>query len=335
MKIEGPTSVLESEQRAGIGIIGCADIAVRRAIPAIRESPFRLSAIASRSAAKAEDAASRAGCAAVVGYERLLEMPEIEAVYIPLPNSEHARWARRALEAGKHVLIEKPAVSSRRTALELTELAESSGLAVMENFAFLRHPQHDRAQALVADGAIGELRSFTGSFGIPPTDPSGIKYQAELGGGSLWEVGCYPVRAAQAYLGASARVVGASLSHDTALGVDTSGSALLCDDAGATANCSFGLSHSYRSTYDVWGSEGRLILEWAFTPAHTARPVLRLQQRDVETTTTMPACDQFVGVFQTFHDAVLDPARRATHRQDMVRQATLMEQIKDHANGAA
>ncbi|MFZ3597792.1 Gfo/Idh/MocA family protein [Streptomyces sp. BH104] len=335
MKIEGPTSVLESEQRAGIGIIGCADIAVRRAIPAVRDSPFRLAAIASRSARKAEEAAARAGCEAVAGYERLLERPDIEAVYIPLPNSEHARWARRALDAGKHVLIEKPAVSTWRAARQLTELAEARGLAVMENFAFLRHPQHEQALGLVADGAIGELRSFTGAFGIPPTDPRGIKYQADLGGGALWEVGCYPVRAAQAHLGPSARVVGASLSHDNRLGVDISGSALLCDDAGVTANCSFGLSHSYRSTYDVWGSEGRLVLEWAFTPSNSARPVLRLQQRDVETKLIAPACDQFVGVFRTFHDAVRDPGQRATHRQDMLRQAALMEQIKEHANGDA
>ncbi|MER5950816.1 Gfo/Idh/MocA family oxidoreductase [Streptomyces sp. NPDC001904] len=327
MKIEEATSVLESEQRAGIGIIGCADIAVRRAVPAIRQSPFHLVAVASRSAAKAQEVAARAGCKAVAGYESLLESPEIAAVYIPLPNSEHARWARRALDAGKHVLIEKPAVSSRQVALELTELAAGSGLAVMENFAFLRHPQHDQAQALVADGAIGELRSFSGSFGIPPTDPGGIKYQAQLGGGSLWEVGCYPVRAAQAYLGDSARVLGASLSVDRRLGVDTSGSALLCDDAGVSAHCSFGLSHSYRSTYDVWGSEGRLVLEWAFTPSHSARPVLRLQQRDVETKILAPACDQFVNVFETFHDAVRDPGLRAVHRGDLVRQATLMEQV--------
>ncbi|MEV1026441.1 Gfo/Idh/MocA family oxidoreductase [Streptomyces sp. NPDC050264] len=333
MRIEELTPALESERRAGIGIIGCADIAVRRAIPAIRESPFHLVAVASRSAAKAAEVAARAGCKAVAGYERLLDAPEIDAVYIPLPNSEHAQWARRALEAGKHVLIEKPAVSSERSARELAALAEGGGLAVMENFAFLRHPQHDRAQALVADGAIGELRSFNGAFGIPPTDPSGIKYQAELGGGALWEVGCYPVRAAQAYLGDSARVLGASLTADPRLGVDTSGSALLRDDAGVSANCSFGLSHSYRSTYDVWGSEGRLVLEWAFTPSHSARPVLRLQQRDVETKILAPASDQFLGVFEAFHDAVRDPAKRAEHRHDLVRQAALMEQIHASASG--
>ncbi|MFJ5265751.1 Gfo/Idh/MocA family protein [Streptomyces sp. NPDC088387] len=331
MKIEALKPELEYEQRAGIGIMGCADIAVRRALPAIRRSPFKLAAVASRSHEKAARVAAADGATAVEGYKRLLEQPGVDAVYIPLPNSEHAVWARRALEAGKHVLIEKPAVSSEDSARQLVALAQARGLALMENFAFLRHPQHAQAQALIADGAIGRLRAYNGSFGIPPTDPGGIKYQADLGGGALWEVGCYPVRAAQAYLAPDARVLGAGLTFDPALGVDVSGSALLQDGDGVSAHCSFGLSHGYRSTYEVWGSAGRLVLEWAFTPSHSARPVLRLQQKDRETSMLAPAADQFLGVFDAFHEAVRDPAARAVHREDLVRQATLMAAIRSHA----
>lgn len=333
MEIEDLTPVLESEHRAGIGIIGCADIAVRRAVPAIRRSPFRLVAVASRSLGKAEAVAAAAGCDAVEGYERLLELPGLDAVYIPLPNSEHAKWAQRALEAGKHVLLEKPAVPAEESARDLVALAGERGLVIMENFAFLRHPQHELAQSLVADGAIGEVRAYNGAFGIPPTDPRGIKYQADLGGGALWEVGCYPVRAAQEYLGPSARVLGARLRFDPELGVDVCGVALLGDDDGVTANCSFGLSHGYRSTYDLWGSEGRLVLEWAFTPSHSTRPVLHLQQKDRETRILAPASDQFLGVFTAFHDAVRDPAARAAHHHELVRQAGLMARIRAHALG--
>ncbi|MFJ6466060.1 Gfo/Idh/MocA family protein [Streptomyces sp. NPDC091387] len=331
MNIEDLTPGQESERRAGIGIIGCADIAVRRAIPAIRQSPFDLVAVASRSLAKAESVAAGTGCAAVEGYEALLRMPGVDAVYVPLPNSEHAEWARRALEAGKHVLIEKPAVQSAGAARGLVELAEERGLLVMENFAFLRHPQHDRAQDLLAEGAIGELRSFNGVFGIPPTDPTGIKYQAELGGGALWEVGCYPVRAAQEYLGEATEVLGAALEFDAKPGVDVSGVVLLRDGAGVSANCSFGLSHSYRSTYDLWGSEGRLTLEWAFTPSRDARPVLRLEQRDRETRIIAPASDQFLGVFGAFHAAIRDVSARPAHHRELVRQAGLMARIRAHA----
>ncbi|MCX4527191.1 MULTISPECIES: Gfo/Idh/MocA family protein [unclassified Streptomyces] len=334
MKNEDLAPVHESERRTRIGVIGCADIAVRRALPAIRESAFDLVAVASRSQEKAKGVAAAFDCEAVAGYDRLLDMPDVDAVYIPLPNSEHAEWANRALSAGKHVLIEKPAVPSEETARALVALAEERGLLIMENFAFLRHPQHDLARSLLADGAIGELRAFNGSFGIPPTDPQGIKYQADLGGGALWEVGCYPVRAAQEYLGAATRVLGAGLEFDAELGVDVSGAALLRDGAGVTANCSFGLSHSYRSTYDLWGSEGRLILEWAFTPSRDARPLLRLQQKDRETTILAPASDQFFGVFSAFHDAIRDPAARRVHHRQLVRQATLMARIRARADSA-
>ncbi|MFJ9822156.1 Gfo/Idh/MocA family protein [Streptomyces sp. NPDC101151] len=318
-------------QGSGIGVLGCADIAVRRALPAIQESPFRLVAVASRSQEKAERVAGSFGCEPVVGYERLLERPDIAAVYIPLPNSEHAEWARRALNSGKHVLIEKPAVTTAGAARDLVSLAEDLGLLVMENFAFLQHPQHDQARSLVNSGCIGEIRSYSGTFGIPPTDRQGIRYQPDLCGGSLWELGCYPVRAAQEYLESPVQILGAGLDFDPKLGVDIAGAALLRDGRGVTAHCSFGLSHSYRSTYDIWGSEGRLVLDWAFTPSRDARPVLRLQQKDRETKYVIAASDQFVGVFNAFSDAIGDPRSRPAHHRAMVRQAEILTQIRSHA----
>jgi dTDP-3,4-didehydro-2,6-dideoxy-alpha-D-glucose 3-reductase len=316
---------------AGIGVMGCADIAVRRALPAIQESPFHLVAVASRAEEKAVRVAARFGCKAVTGYGRLLEMSDVDAVYIPLPNSEHAQWARRALQAGKHVLIEKPAVTHADAAHGLVALAEERGLLVMENFAFLQHPQHEQARSLVSSGCIGEVRSYSGAFGIPPADPRGIRYQADLCGGALWEVGCYPVRAAQEYLEPPVQVLGASLEFDPDLGVDVAGVALLRDSHGATAHCSFGFVHSYRSTFDIWGSEGRLVLDWAFTPSRDARPVLRLQQKDRETRYVAAASDQFVGVFTAFFNAICDPPSRPAHHGTLVRQAELMAQIRSHA----
>lgn len=314
-------------QGVGLGILGCADIAVRRALPAIQETPFHLIAVASRTQEKAARVAARFGCKAVAGYERILEMSDIDAVYIPLPNNEHAEWARRALNAGKHVLVEKPAVTTADTARDLVSLADERGLLVMENFAFLHHPQHQQARSLLNDGAIGEIRSFSGTFGIPMADRGMIRYQPDLGGGSLWEVGCYPVRAAQSYLQAPVQVLGASLQFDAELGVDMAGVALLRDSRGVTAHCAFGFDHGYRSTYDIWGSEGRLVLEWAFTPSRDARPVLRLQQRDRETRIVTVASDQFIGVFTAFFDAVRDPRARPAHHRALVQQGEIMAQI--------
>jgi NDP-hexose-3-ketoreductase len=314
--------------RVGIGVLGCADIAVRRALPAIQESPFQLVAVASRTAEKAAQAAARFGGEAVPGYARLLELPAVDAVYIPLPNSEHAEWARRALRAGKHVLVEKPAVTTADAARELVKLAEDGGLLVMENFAFLHHPQQEQARSLLDNGEIGEIRSFNGSFGIPLGGLQKIRYQAALDGGALWEVGCYPVRAAQQYLRGPVQVAGASLQFDAELGVDIGGAALLRDGNGVTAHCAFGLGHGYRSTYDIWGSAGRLVLDWAFTPSRDARPALRLQQQDRETQYVAPASDQFVGVFNAFFNALLDPRSRAAQHRDLLAQADLLAQIR-------
>lgn len=317
--------------RTGIGVLGCADIAVRRALPAIKESPCHLVAVASRSPEKAARVAARFDCKAVSGYARILEMSDVDAVYIPLPNSEHAQWAHRALSAGKHVLIEKPAVTTADAARALVSLAEEHGLVVMENFAFLHHPQYEQARSLVSSGCIGEIRSFSGAFGIPPADYAGIKYQPDLCGGSLWEVGCYPVRAAQEYLEPPLQVLGASLEFDSERSVDIAGATLLRDGRGVVAHCSFGFVHSYRSTYDIWGSAGRLVLDWAFTPSRDARPVLRLQQKDRETRYVAAAADQFVGVMTAFCDAARDPRSRPAHHRALVRQAELMAQIRSRA----
>jgi NDP-hexose-3-ketoreductase len=311
--------------------MGCADIAVRRALPAIVSSPFRLAAVASRSRGKAEGVASRFDCVAVEGYETLLGMPDVDAVYIPLPNNVHATWARRALQAGKHVLIEKPAVLEAGVAAELAALAAARDLAVMENFAFLQHPQHELARSLVAAGEVGVIRSFSGAFGIPPTTTDGIRYRPELGGGALSEVGCYPIRAAQTFLEPTIEVLGAVLEFDRSLGVDVAGSAQLRGANGVIGLCTFGLVHSYRSTYDVWGSRGRLVLEWAFTPSREARPVLRLQQQDRETRFTATAFDQFIGTMGAFHEAIVDKATRGRHRRDLVEQSELLARVRARA----
>jgi NDP-hexose-3-ketoreductase len=144
-------------------------------------------------------------------------------------------------------------------------------------------------------------------------------------------VGCYPVRAAQEYLDGPVRVLGASLEFDPKLGVDMAGVALLRGSNGVTAHCAFGLIHHYRSTYNIWGSEGRLVLDWAFTPARDARPVLRLQQRDRETRYVAQASDQFVGVITAFFDAIHDPRLRPTQHRALVQQAEIMAQIRSRA----
>lgn len=185
-----------------IGVTGCADIARRRMLPAFAAAPgTEVAAVASRDPATAAAVADGYGCAAVTGYEALLEHPGVDAVYLPLPVSLHARWVERALYAGKHVLGEKPLTSSLRQTSDLVALARSLGLVLMENITFPHHSQHAAVRALVAGGAIGEPRTVTTAFAIPPLPPGNIRYRRDLDGGSLLDVGVHPLRAAQFFLG--------------------------------------------------------------------------------------------------------------------------------------
>jgi hypothetical protein len=155
-----------------------------------------------------------------------------------------------------------------------------------------------------------------------------------LAGGALRETGCYTVRAAQMFLAEDVKVLGARLRHGPGSGVDVSGSALLADGAGLTAQCDFGLDHAYRNTYAIWGSEGRLEVDRAFTPPPETRPVLRLERADVREERLLPADDQFLGVVTRFALACADPAAREEHGAAIVRQAALLESIVAQAGAA-
>ncbi|MET8005479.1 Gfo/Idh/MocA family protein [Nonomuraea glycinis] len=311
----------------GMGVLGCADIAWRRTIPAMAAGGARLVAVASRSEDKARRFAGRFACQAVRGYERLLERPDVAAVYIPLPNALHARWTEAALLAGKHVLVEKSFTADTATARRLTELAAARGLLLMENFAFLHHSQHATARRLVLEGAIGTPRQITADFAIPPGTLSALRYRAGLGGGALLENGTYTVRAARLFLGPDPVVAGGMLWRDAADGVDLGGGVLLHDARGVTAHCSFGFAHMYRCAYSVWGSAGRLTLEWAFTPPPAARPVLTLERQDHREEHVLSADDQFANMVRRFVEDTQRPETHRGHAADIERQARLLDAV--------
>ncbi|GAA0896673.1 MULTISPECIES: Gfo/Idh/MocA family protein [Streptomyces violaceusniger group] len=306
-----------------IGVLGCAGIARRRMLPAFRACPgTELVAVASRNHRRARETASEAGCEAVHGYAELLSRPDVDAVYVPLPAALHERWIRAALEAGKHVLGEKPLTTDPAATTGLAELAAASGLALRENVMFVHHAQHAAVRHLVADGAIGEVRAFRAAFTVPRLPNGDIRYDPELGGGALWDTGVYPVRAALHFLGEDLEVVGATLTRGgPGLAVDTAGATLLRDAAGAGAHLTFGLEHAYRSEYEIWGSTGALMVDRAFTPPAGMPPRVRLQRGDEVTDLDLPADDQVLRAVAYFADAArtgaaLEPA--ALHQADLL-----------------
>ncbi|MFI0216935.1 Gfo/Idh/MocA family protein [Streptomyces lydicus] len=316
-----------------IGVLGCADIALRRMLPALAAKPgIRVAAVASRDPAKARSFAVRFGCDAVDDYESLLARPDIDAVYLPLPTGLHAHWTLRALDAGKHVLVEKSATVTLAEAQDVVALARERGLALMENFAFVHHSQHAVARQRLRDGEIGELRVLQASFGIPPRPPSDIRYRRELGGGALLDVGAYPLRAALMYLGDDVQVIGAVLRSAPDHEVDTAGSVLLASPDGVTAELSFGFEHGYRSHCALWGTRGRLVLGRPFTPSTTDRPDLRLSRQDHLQQFVLDADDQFGNTAAAFAALARGPAgAREEQYARILRQAALLNTVRDTA----
>ena len=309
-----------------VGVLGCAEIARRRMLPALTALPeLDLVAVASRDADTARRTAAEFGCAGVRGYGDLLARADVDAVYVPLPAALHAPWVEAALRAGKHVLAEKPLTTDADSTRRLVALAARSGLALMENVLFVHHPQHEEVRRLVADGAIGVPRHFEAAFAVPRRPDGDIRHDPALGGGALWDTGVYPVRAALHQLGPGLTSEAAVLTHGPGNAVDVAGSVLLRTPDGVSAQLTFGLDHAYRSRYALWGSEGRLLVERAFTPPADLAPRVLLERPDGTEEIALPPHDQVLRTLTAFAAAVrsgaaTDPAT--------VRQAELLDDIR-------
>jgi NDP-hexose-3-ketoreductase len=319
----------ETVQRLRFGVIGCADIAWRRTLPAMIDNPaVAVTAIASRDVRRATEFTDRFGGTPFGDYSAVVDRDDVDAVYIPLPLMLHGEWVERCLDAGKHVLVEKPMTDSAKESSRLLDLARARGLVLMENYMFLLHSQHATVRRMLADGAIGEVRGFRADFTIPPKPAGDIRYQAEVGGGPFLDFGGYPVRAALHVLGEKLRVVGAVFRRDAELDVVMSGSVLLATSRGVPVQLAFGMEHSYANEYRIIGSSGRLTVDWAFTPPHTHRPVLRLERQDHREELVLPADHQFANVIDRFVDAVRTGADAREEHEGTLEQAALMEQIQ-------
>ncbi|WP_307782798.1 MULTISPECIES: Gfo/Idh/MocA family oxidoreductase [unclassified Streptomyces] len=312
-----------------IGVLGCAGIARRRMLPAMAAVPevLTVTAVAGRDPQRTARTAGEFGCAPVHGYAALLERDDVDAVYVPLPLALHDEWTRAALLAGKHVLAEKPLTGDPERTRSLLQLAAERGLVLRENVMFVHHGQHTEVRKLVAEGAIGQLRSLYAVFTVPAPPDGDIRYRPELGGGALWDIGLYPVRAALHFLGPELSVVGAVLERSRGRSVDTAGAALLRTPEGALAQLEFGMDHGYRSGYELCGSEGRITVDRAFTPPAGHRPVLRVVRGVGPEARELDAEDQVARTVVAFAQAVR--AGALTPLDDIaVRQAELLAEIR-------
>ena len=249
------------------GVLSTANIARKAVGPAIVASGNgRVHAVASRDGARAEEAGRALGAARAYGsYAAMLADPEVDAVYIALPNSLHREWVLRSVEAGKHVLCEKPLGTSAAECEEMARAAEAAGVLLMEAFMYRFHPRTEAIVAAVRSGDLGEVRLVRSSFTFAVNDPSNIRLDPDLAGGSLMDVGCYCVNAGRTVLGAEPVTVQAH-GRFSERGVDLGLAATMVFEDGAVAQFHSALDLARDEVLEIVGSEGRLSVEGAFLP---------------------------------------------------------------------
>jgi predicted dehydrogenase len=319
------------------GVLSTAKIGAQKVLPAMQRGQYcEVAAIASRDLAKAREEAARLGIPKAYGsYEELLADQEIDAVYNPLPNHLHVPWSINALEAGKHVLCEKPIALSAAEAQELVDAARRHPqLKVMEAFMYRHHPQWRRTKQLVDAGQVGELRTIHSFFSYFNADPSNIRNRADIGGGGLMDIGCYNISLSRFIFGAEPQRILGILEYDPQFGTDRLASGILDFGRGtATFTCSTQLTPYQR--VNIYGTAGRIEIEIPFN-APPDRPCRMWHQRGGEVEEIVfDICDQYTIQGDMFSEAVLNDTPVPTPIEDAVANMKVIEAVVESGRRGA
>ncbi|RME80061.1 MAG: gfo/Idh/MocA family oxidoreductase [Caldilineae bacterium] len=311
------------------GVLSTAKIGTEKVIPAMQKGRYsEIVAIASRDRSRAEAAADRLGIPKAYGsYEALLADPDIDAVYIPLPNHLHVPWSVRALEAGKHVLCEKPIGLSSAEAEQLLDASrQHPHLKVMEAFMYRMHPQWQRARELVRQEAIGRLRTVHAFFSYYNVDPNNVRNQPDIGGGGLMDIGCYCISLSRFLFDAEPLRVNGIVEFDPDFKIDRLASGMMDFGQGTgTFTCATQLSPYQR--VHIMGTHGRIEIEIPFN-APSDRPTrLWLVRDDSTEEMVFDICDQYTIQGDLFSQAVLNDTPVPTPLTDAVANMKVIEAI--------
>lgn len=337
-----------------IGIICPSEIAFRRFLPALQKasdaaqfvaigiaSPEEwfgdLSAVKAehieeqqnRELAKAQTFIDQYGGKIVVGYMNLASCEDVDAVYIPLPPALHYRWAKVALEAGKHVFVEKPSTTCLKDTDDLIRIASEKGLALHENYMFIYHSQLEDINNVVKNGEIGDVRLYRISFGFPLRQLNDFRYNKALGGGALLDAGGYCMKYANWLLGGDAHVVTAQANNIEGFEVDMYGSATLSNDKGQIAQIAFGMDNDYKCDIEIWGSKGSITSGRILTAPAGFSSSYTVKKNQATETRQLDADDAFLKSIRIFCDCITSESIRETEYQLLLKQESLVEQFKD------
>lgn len=333
-----------------IGIICPSEIAFRRFMPALMKNPeLEYAGVAyarpeerlpgggadtpapAGSVSKAGKFQEAYGGKVFEGYRDIVTSEETDAIYIPLPPALHYRWARLALESGKHVFLEKPSTTSAADTKELAALAQSKGLALHENYMFAYHGQLEAVREIADCGRLGDIRLYRIAFGFPARGRGDFRYDKALGGGALLDCGGYTLKLADMLLGGNARVAYAQLNGKDGYDVDIYGSGALVNADGAAAQVSFGMDNAYKCELEIWGSRGSLRTGRIFTAPAGYTPTAEIESADGAETVRLPEDDSFLASIARFRACVHDGEAREESYRMLNRQAELVESFRELA----
>ena len=310
-----------------LGLLSTARINEKLAAGAQLVDEVELSAIASRDLARAQAQAAELGIERAHGsYEELLADPEVDAVYISLPNSLHVEWSIRALEAGKHVLCEKPMARSVEQVERAFDAAESAGRVLAEAFMWRHHPQARRLAELVP--RVGELRLVRAAFSFPLADEGDVRLSASLEGGALMDVGCYCVSGLRLIAGEPVEVSGDQVTGGD--GVDVRFAATLRFGGDLLGHFDCGIDMTDRAELEVVGAEGSLVLA---DPWHSREPVIEVRGVDGSVEEVRAESDNpYACELRDLAAAVLGEREPLLGRADAVGQARTIEALYESAS---
>jgi predicted dehydrogenase len=311
------------------GTLSTAKIGIEKVIPAMQLGKYcEITAIASRNLDNAQAAAMQLGIPKAYGsYEELLADPEVDAIYNPLPNHLHVPWSIKALEAGKHVLCEKPIGLTAAEGQQLLDVAKKHPeLKVMEAFMYRHHPQWQRAKQLVAEGNIGELHTIQTFFSYYNLDPNNIRNMADIGGGGLMDIGCYCISLSRFIFDAEPQRVCGVVEYDPQFRTDRLASGMLdFGDGTSTFTCATQLVPYQR--VNIFGTEGRVEIEIPFNAPPDRPCKMWHQQGDEIQEIVLDICDQYTIQGDLFSQAVLNDTQVPTPLEDAIANMKVIEAI--------
>lgn len=262
-------------------------------------------------------------------YQDLIDSPIINAVYIPLPPALHYKWAKKALQAGKHVLIEKPSTCYLKDTEDLISVARSNKLALHENYMFIFHDQIKVINDIIEEEKyLGTIRLYRITFGFPKRAMTDFRYNKKLGGGALLDTGGYCIKYASLLLGPTAKIVSASVVCDNDFNVDISGTATMKNHSGITAQLAFGMDNDYRCDIEIWGSKGTLISNRILTAPEGYKPTYILKQNQEYTEHELPIDDTFKKSILKFYECIVNDEIRNENYEILFRQSSYVDDFR-------